>query len=243
MFAAFELGAIPVNVNYRYTRDELAELLADADARALVFSTELAANIMNLPPMRLVVGTDALEELLAATSPRPPEPRPGTDQLFMYTGGTTGKPKGMIWQLSDLLNSLLVPIFRSLGVPELPATLGGAVRIGERSGDLAPRTMPVVPGDARARAVRPLVDELRQAESLGGASRTLAGQKILRQIISAQNSPEPRRKTRNHPHQNSPRNPVPAFDSAERSFPDWGRWATAIARRALAGHLPESAVL
>lgn len=226
VFAAFKLGAIPVNVNYRYTRDELAELLTDADARALVFSSELAANIVNLPPMRLVVGTDALEELLAATPPRPPEPRPGTDRLFMYTGGTTGKPKGVIWQLSDLLNSLLVPIFRPLGVPELPATLGEAVRIAERSGDLAPRTMPVVPlmhgtglfnsmgallvggrvvtarpGGLDAEHVwrrvaeqrvstlivagnavgRPLVDELRQAESVG-APHDLGS---LRSVISS----------------------------------------------------------
>ncbi|MEB3370393.1 AMP-binding protein [Saccharopolyspora mangrovi] len=145
VFAAFKLGAVPVNVNYRYTRHELAELLTDADAKALVFSAELAGNIVDLPPMRLVVGTDELDELLAATPPRPPEPRPGTDELFMYTGGTTGKPKGVVWRLSDLLNSLLVPIFRPLGVPELPATLAEAVRIAEQSGDQAPRTMPVVP--------------------------------------------------------------------------------------------------
>ncbi|SFS96199.1 AMP-binding protein [Saccharopolyspora flava] len=145
VFAAFKIGAVPVNVNYRYTRHELTELLADAGAKALVHSAELAGNIVNLPPMRLVVSTDELDELLAASAPRPREPRPGTDTLFMYTGGTTGKPKGVIWRHSALLNSLLVPVFRPLGASELPATLDEAMRLAESTRDRAPRTMPVVP--------------------------------------------------------------------------------------------------
>jgi len=111
VFAAFKLGAVPVNANYRYTQDELTALLADADAAALVFSGDLAANVTHaartLPSLRLLVrageprpgtGPDAqeLEDLYAATAPRPAEPRPGADQLFMYTGGTTGKPKGVL---------------------------------------------------------------------------------------------------------------------------------------------------
>ena len=45
VFAAFKIGAVPVNANYRYTGDELSALLADADAAALVFGGELAANV------------------------------------------------------------------------------------------------------------------------------------------------------------------------------------------------------
>src|ERR1700742_3564325 len=110
LFAAFKLGAVPVNANYRYTKDELTALLADADAAALVFSGDLAANVVHaasaLPSLRLLVRPgpapemkpaeagpvrDApdLADLYAATAPRPREPRPGTDQLFMYTGRTT----------------------------------------------------------------------------------------------------------------------------------------------------------
>ena len=59
VFAAFKIGAVPVNANYRYTRDELTALLADADAAALVFSGELAANVAHaartLPSLRLLV--------------------------------------------------------------------------------------------------------------------------------------------------------------------------------------------
>ena len=59
VFAAFKIGAVPVNANYRYTQDELTALLADADAAALVFSGDLAANVTHaartLPSLRLLV--------------------------------------------------------------------------------------------------------------------------------------------------------------------------------------------
>jgi 3-oxocholest-4-en-26-oate---CoA ligase len=159
VFAAFKLGAVPVNTNYRYTQGELSQLLVDAEAAALVFSGELAANVdhaaRHVPTLRLLVRVGAgagpdvpsLDDLLAATEPRPAQPRSGSDRLFMYTGGTTGRPKGVIWRQADLLHSLVVPIFRPLGVPELPATLDEAVEIAvtARAGGRAQVTMPVVP--------------------------------------------------------------------------------------------------
>ena len=162
VFAAFKLGAVPVNANYRYTQDELTALLADADAAALVFSGDLAANVTHaartLPSLRLLVrageprpgtGPDAqeLEDLYAATAPRPAEPRPGADQLFMYTGGTTGRPKGVIWHLADLLQSMQVSVFQRLGVQEPPGTLDEIVAVARaaRAGDRSPVMMPVVP--------------------------------------------------------------------------------------------------
>jgi acyl-CoA synthetase (AMP-forming)/AMP-acid ligase II len=166
LFAAFKIGAVPVNANYRYTGDELSALLADADAAALVFGGELAANVAhaarNLPGLRLLVRVgparvgepgepmpDApeLAELLSATGPRPPQPRPGSDQIFMYTGGTTGMPKGVIWQQADLLGSMGARVYEQLGAPGLPATLGEAVELatGARARGRAPVTMPVVP--------------------------------------------------------------------------------------------------
>ena len=63
VFAAFKLGAVPVNVNYRYTSEELFALLADADAAAMVFSAELAGNVTDvaarLPSLRLLVKVGA----------------------------------------------------------------------------------------------------------------------------------------------------------------------------------------
>src|SRR5262249_17847590 len=138
VFAAFKIGAVPVNANYRYTGDELSALLADADAAALVFAGELAANVApaarNLPGLRPlgrvgpagvgkpgqpVPDAPELADLLSATAPRPPQPRPGSDQIFMYTGGTTGMPKGVIWRQADLLRLMAARVF----APEVPATL------------------------------------------------------------------------------------------------------------------------
>src|SRR5215831_18051328 len=74
VFAAFKLGAVPVNANYRYTGGELTALLADADAAALVFSGDLAANAADaaqaLPALRLLVRVGpAADPLSAAGSP------------------------------------------------------------------------------------------------------------------------------------------------------------------------------
>lgn len=163
VFAALKIGAVPINANYRYTQDELSSLLEDADTAALVFSGDLAGNVTHaeehVATLRLLVRVGAanrddpgpevaeLEDLLAATGPRPAEPRPGSDQIFMYTGGTTGKPKGVIWRQADLLHSLAVPIFRPLGLSSPPETLDEAVRIAvaARTEGRAPTTMPIVP--------------------------------------------------------------------------------------------------
>ena len=163
VFAAFKLGAVPVNVNYRYTSDELSALLADADASAMVFSGELAGNVADvaarLPSLRLLVrvgavpagqpGPDAAElgELLEAHAPRPARPRLGSDELFMYTGGTTGKPKGVIWRLSDLMHNMEASVFQRIGVSALPGTVGEAVRVAvaARSAGRSPVMMPAVP--------------------------------------------------------------------------------------------------
>jgi 3-oxocholest-4-en-26-oate---CoA ligase len=171
VFAAFKLGAVPVNANYRYTEDELTALLADADAAALVFSGGLAANVVHpvstLSTLRLLVrvgsapemalpgegGASAvrdapeLADLYAATAPRPREPRPGSDELFMYTGGTTGKPKGVIWHMSQLFGSMGPGLFSRLGVAEPPATLDDLVAVARsvRAAGRSPASLSVVP--------------------------------------------------------------------------------------------------
>jgi 3-oxocholest-4-en-26-oate---CoA ligase len=109
VFAAFKIGAIPVNANYRYTQEELTSLLQDADAAAVVFSGALAGNLSHaaagVSTLRLLIRVGAaaddaagpeareLAEILESTPPRPNTPRPGSDQLFMYTGDTTGRRK------------------------------------------------------------------------------------------------------------------------------------------------------
>ncbi|ALE81109.1 acyl-CoA synthetase [Pseudonocardia sp. AL041005-10] len=163
VFAAFKLGAVPVNANYRYTAAELTSLLDDAGAAAIVFSGPLAPNVAHaaahLSSLRLLVrdgdapadapGPDAadLAMIRRATPPRPHAPRPGTDRLFMYTGGTTGRPKGVVWQQVDLLHSIAVAVFGPLGRDVPPADLDDAVElaVSARTGGRSPVTLPVVP--------------------------------------------------------------------------------------------------
>ena len=76
VFAAFKLGAVPVNANYRYTQHELTALLADADAAALVFSGDLAANVAHaartLPSLRLLVRVGPTATMTAQAETAPP---------------------------------------------------------------------------------------------------------------------------------------------------------------------------
>ncbi|GAA5037873.1 acyl-CoA synthetase [Streptomyces siamensis] len=110
---------VPVNVNYRYVEEELAYLYQDADLTALVFDAEftdrVAAALPHAPALRHLVrvgdpapGAAALdavafEDAEAAGSPGRGFPaRSADDQFIIYTGGTTGMPKGVMWRQEDL---------------------------------------------------------------------------------------------------------------------------------------------
>jgi acyl-CoA synthetase (AMP-forming)/AMP-acid ligase II len=125
MLAAFKLRAAVVNVNYRYVAAELDYLLRDSDARAIVYDTRFTPTLAEvtdgpgcegLPLLgaHLAVGdgddggpvprSQAYEEALAAASPaRPALERTGDDRYLLYTGGTTGMPKGVMWRHTDIL--------------------------------------------------------------------------------------------------------------------------------------------
>jgi acyl-CoA synthetase (AMP-forming)/AMP-acid ligase II len=117
VLAAFKLRAVPINVNYRYVEDELAFLLANADAKVLIYSRELGPRVASvtsdegvLPKLRTLVsvggeraGSIEYEALVASGSPeRRFGPRSADDLYVIYTGGTTGMPRGVMWRHEDV---------------------------------------------------------------------------------------------------------------------------------------------
>ena len=142
---AYKIRAVPVNVNYRYTAGELAYVIGDSEAAALVGERELIARLGpardGLPHLRHVVvfedGSEAgvadavdYEEALAAASPeRDFGERSGDDLYLLYTGGTTGMPKGVMWRQEDIFFAAMGG-GNMLGDPvrspeELAARIGG----------------------------------------------------------------------------------------------------------------------
>jgi acyl-CoA synthetase (AMP-forming)/AMP-acid ligase II len=123
-WAVFKLRAVWININYRYVKDELHYLLTNADLKALVhqreFSPLVSALLPDLAELRHVIviedGTDApdpasdavhYEDALAAQSPeRDFGPRSADDHYILYTGGTTGMPKGVVWRHEDVFYAL-----------------------------------------------------------------------------------------------------------------------------------------
>ncbi|RJL34459.1 acyl-CoA synthetase [Bailinhaonella thermotolerans] len=137
MIGCLKARAAPVNVNYRYVADELAQLLGDSDCAALVGERSLVARVEpvreRLPLLRHVVviedggpgpdGDAAYEDALAAASPeRIPGERSPDDPYILYTGGTTGLPKGVLWRAEDIFRSTLSMVCGPVGsVEELAA--------------------------------------------------------------------------------------------------------------------------
>jgi fatty-acyl-CoA synthase len=118
MLGAFKARVAPFNVNYRYVAEELRYLLNDSQATAIVvhsqFAPTLAEVLPDLDNLRVILqvadesGNDLLpgavwyEDALAAASPEKPAVEWSPDDLYiLYTGGTTGMPKGVLWRNGD----------------------------------------------------------------------------------------------------------------------------------------------
>jgi 3-oxocholest-4-en-26-oate---CoA ligase len=161
MHAALKLSAVPVNVNYRYRQEELTHLLADSEADVIVFHSSLADRVADvlprLPHLRLAVqvadepgelvaGAVALEGLVAGSPPLPPRTRSGQDELLVYTGGTTGLPKGVVWPHGALFEATAFSAYRAAGKMP-PASVEGVVAIAVELLEEGRRTvsLPVVP--------------------------------------------------------------------------------------------------
>src|SRR4051794_22355975 len=110
ILAAYKLRAVPINVNYRYVEAELRYLFDNADLVALVHDEEFRSRIdavrESLPLLRhtIAIGTSEYDDALASGSPeRDFGPRSDDDIYILYTGGTTGMPKGVVWRQEDVL--------------------------------------------------------------------------------------------------------------------------------------------
>ena len=140
IYAAFKLRGIPVNVNYRYLAPEVTHVLTNSDAEVLVFHGAFAdtarAAAAASPTTRVLIqvddgsplmaGAEWYHDLISAHPPAARIPRSGDDLLFLYTGGTTGLPKGVMWRHSDLFGALAFTGYVSAGleVPDTPFTVG-----------------------------------------------------------------------------------------------------------------------
>jgi acyl-CoA synthetase (AMP-forming)/AMP-acid ligase II len=119
MLGAFRARVAPFNVNYRYVKNELRYLLDDSGATALLYHARFAPRVAEilpeLPALRVLIqiaddsgnalldGAVDYETVLASTSPTPPPVTAEPDDLYvLYTGGTTGMPKGVLWRQHDI---------------------------------------------------------------------------------------------------------------------------------------------
>ena len=122
--ALYKIRAVPVNVNYRYVETELRYLCDNADLVALILQREFAPRVAairgDLPQLRhLVIADDGsgasveglefadYEEAIAGATPERDFPERSNDDIHMiYTGGTTGMPKGVMWRQEDIFFAL-----------------------------------------------------------------------------------------------------------------------------------------
>jgi 3-oxocholest-4-en-26-oate---CoA ligase len=150
VFAVLKLRAIPVNVNYRYRPEEMLHLFNDARVAAVIFDASLGARVAqaraaaptvhtlvqvgDVPPPQ--AGASDYDQVIDGTGPLPRTHR-GVDHWLMYTGGTTGKPKGVLASHAWLYPVASANGFRIIGepVPDSLDELRAATRRLSERGD------------------------------------------------------------------------------------------------------------
>jgi fatty-acyl-CoA synthase len=131
-FGCFKQSICPVNVNYRYRAEELIYLLYNSDSEVVIYHASFAPRITeiksSLPKIKLYIqvddGTDnelldgALdyERALAESAPQPFKPSAYEDRYMLYTGGTTGMPKGVMYDNGALAHWLCIGGYTSRGL-------------------------------------------------------------------------------------------------------------------------------
>ena len=150
MLGAFKARTAPFNINYRYVDEELEYLFKNADAKAVIYQAAFAPAIARLrerlPDVKLwlqvadgsgeglLAGALDYEQALAGAEPLPPRDLSPDDLYILYTGGTTGMPKGVLWRQEDIFRAAL----SSGRVTDI-------AQIVERARRGGPRTLPAPP--------------------------------------------------------------------------------------------------
>lgn len=110
-YACFKARAVPININFKYQHDELAHLYENSDSVMAIVAPEHLDVVrgLDLPLLREVIVLDeTYDAALAAASPsREITGRSEDDLYVLYTGGTTGSPKGVVWRQPDLMRAAL----------------------------------------------------------------------------------------------------------------------------------------
>ena len=128
-FGVFKMRGVPINVNYRYLDDELWYLLDNSDSEAIIFHSSLgdrvARVVERLPKIKLLIEVDdgdagqvpnalAYDDVIAGTEPMERIERSEDDLYMLYTGGTTGMPKGVMYDMGGMTRGFVM-----LGLPML----------------------------------------------------------------------------------------------------------------------------
>jgi len=162
-FAAFKAGIAPMNTNYRYGGEELVYLFDNADAEVVVFHAGFAPTLEAIRPRLTKVklwiavaepgfpappwASDYETLVASAQALRPvqaPWGRSGDNLLLLYTGGTTGMPKGVMWRQDDLFNVLGAGGQAARGVPPVTSVEEAADRL-DPEGPRPPLTLVCCP--------------------------------------------------------------------------------------------------
>lgn len=155
LYATMRIGAIPVNLNFRYAAAELQHVIAMTRPAVVVVASWLGERLQEAiagvadPPALLVVGEEGdrfgttFDEAL--DGPRGDDAgRSGEDRVFLLTGGTTGMPRAVVYRHDVVLDSQLTSAYGTMGV-EFPADVGEAVAIATDRALPHPVTLPITP--------------------------------------------------------------------------------------------------